>query len=116
MTAGTEDLVIEQGTEFLLPLVYTDSNGTPVDLTGWTAAMMIRRNIEDAVPLVSLSSNSQGIVLGGASGSITITIDEATTSQLAGGAAYYDLKLIDSLGKPDRLIQGKVIISPAVTR
>ena len=116
MTAGNYDFIIEQGSELSLPLIWKGGNGVPIDLTGCSAEMMIRREVDDSVPLVSLSSADGGIVLGETAGTIAIAIDEATTSELASGKAYYDLRLTDSLGKHRRLIQGQVIISPAVTR
>ena len=62
------------------------------------------------------SGNTGGITLGGIAGTIDIYIDEATTEGLAGGLAVYDLRLENSLNKYERLIQGQVYISPAVTR
>lgn len=117
MTAGVSDITIEQAADYYLSLVYEDDSGVPIDLTGWSAQMMIRTTFEDPDPLVSLSSSlGGGITLGGIAGTIDIYIDEATTVELAGGMAVYDLRLKDSLNKYDRLIQGQVYISPAVTR
>ena len=116
MTAGRYHLVIEQGTDFVLPIAYTDATGTPIDLTGCSAALMIRRAFDDAAPLVSLSSSGNGIVIDGPAGTLLITIDASVTATLAGGTAVYDLKLTDGLGNPMRLIEGNVTISPAVTR
>ncbi len=116
MTAGTFHLVIEQGTDFALELTYSDPDGVPIDLTGCSAALMVRTTYDAATPLVSLSSPSAGITLGGAAGTIRIEIDSTVTATLPPGTAVYDLKLTDSLGNPLRLVEGNVTISPAVTR
>ncbi|AWM37027.1 hypothetical protein GobsT_50710 [Gemmata obscuriglobus] len=116
MTAGIFHFTIEQGTDFVLPIAYTDADGAPIDLTGCAAALMIRRAQDDAAPLVSLSSPGNGIVINGPAGTLLVTIDSSVTATLASGTAVYDLKLTDGLGNPTRLIEGNVTISPAVTR
>lgn len=117
MTAGVHNFTIEQGADFSLPLLYQDENGNPIDLTGWSADMMIRTTVDSPTPLISLSSSlGGGITLGGPAGTIVISIDETTTQQFAGGIAVYDLLLLNSLGKHERTLQGQVFISPAVTR
>ena len=116
MTAGTWNITIEQGADLSLPLLFTDASDNPVDLTGWSAEMMIRTSANDPNPLITLSTEGGGIILGGTAGTIVITIDEATTQQFNAEAAVYDLRMQDSLGKHLRLIQGQVNISPAITR
>jgi hypothetical protein len=118
MTAGFHPITIEQGANVVIPLIiWTVLNvPPPVDLTGYTAAMMIRQNINDPNPVISLSSPSNGIVLGGTAGTITITISPSMTSPLNPGMYVYDLKIIDSNGNPQRLLQGPVTVSAAVTR
>jgi hypothetical protein len=115
MTAGPFNFTIEQGTDVTLPLAVTDPDGAAIDLTGCTAAMMIRRSYDATDTLVSLSDDD-GITLGGADGTITIIVDSSVTNTMTAGTAVYDFKLFDSLGDPVRLIQGIITISPAVTR
>ena len=115
MTAAIFNFTIEQGADFVLPLSCQDLTGESIDLTGCTAAMMIRVNYDDAEPLVSLTSED-GIDMDGSAGTMIIRIDSSVTSELPPGTAVYDLRLTDSLGHPLRLFQGNITISPAVTR
>jgi hypothetical protein len=115
MTAGVYDFTIEAGADYTALLTWQDASGNPIDITGWTAEMMIRTDYSSTTPLVTLSSGS-GISLGGTAGTIAIDIPAAETAPLAEGLAIYDLLLTDATGKPMRLIQGTVTISPAVTR
>jgi hypothetical protein len=112
MTAGTYNFTIEQGTDLVIPIECRDGSGDLVDLTGCSAAMMIRRSHDDD-PIVSLTSDD-GIELG--DGTITIGIDSTVTDGLTSGTAVYDLKIFDSLGNPERLLQGTITFSAAVTR
>lgn len=116
MTAADYSITIEQGADFPFLITWTDSAGTIIDITGYSAQFMIRQNYTDVTPLVSLSSPSNGITLGGTAGTISIDIPFTTTAALPAMLGEYDLKLIDPSGKPIRLLEGSATISPAVTR
>ena len=103
--------------------VLRDSNGDPVDLSGYKALMHIRREIEDADPVFTLSSETTpdpGIELGGATGSITLYLSPAQTAapvvQSDGEMWVHDLLLEAPSGQIDRTYQGTIIVVPAVTR
>ena len=42
--AAVYDITIEQGATFRLSLVWKDSSNVPVNLTGYTARMQVRRS------------------------------------------------------------------------
>lgn len=121
MAAAQLNLVIEQFNTFRQNLTWKSSvNGisTPIDLSGCTASMQMRANIEDPTSLVSLSNvaNSQGqIILGGITGTIEIYIMNTTTALLTSSGCY-DLDLTTTNGDVIRLIQGKYKINFSVTR
>jgi hypothetical protein len=116
MRAGKYQIVIEQGATFTLQLVWKDANGVAVDLTGYAARMQVRRGVEVPDTLLSLTSAGGGIVLGGAAGSIAISVPASVTQTLDPGSAVYDLEMESPSGFVTRLLQGRVIISPEVTR
>ena len=43
MTAGIYNATIDQGATWSVTVTYTDSNGAPINLTGYTAAMQVRQ-------------------------------------------------------------------------
>lgn len=115
MAAADYDLLIEQGATFELSIVWKDDEGTPIDITGYSARMQIRQTY-DTDPVISLTSASGGgIVLGGATGTIDITIGANTTDDIEIRRGRYDLEL-ELAGVVTRLIQGGVDISREVTR
>jgi hypothetical protein len=114
MAAGLYDITIEQGVTFLLNLTWKDSTGTPVNITGYSARMQVRETYDSEDTLVSLTSPGD-ITLGGALGTILITIQPAVTSALQFVEGVYDLELI-SAGVVTRLLQGRATISREVTR
>jgi hypothetical protein len=115
MTAGIYDITIEQGATFQMSLTWKDSTGSPVNLTGYSARMQVRSSYESEDTLVSLTSTGGDIVLGGALGTIAVTIAATVTGPLVCEEAVYDLELINGT-QITRLIQGKATVSREVTR
>jgi hypothetical protein len=114
MAAGVYDITIEQGATFTMSLTWKDSTGSPVNITGYTARMQVRTNYEAEDTLVSLVSPTN-ITLGGALGTIAVTIAATATQSLQLDEAVYDLELVNG-ATVTRLIQGRAIISREVTR
>jgi hypothetical protein len=100
-----------------------DSEHQPVDLSGRTARMHIRRDRDDADPVFELTTENGGITLG-SDGQITITVPASDTYpdlnppiDRDGEMWFHDL-LIITPGTPDivdRLYQGRVMVFPGVT-
>lgn len=111
-------IVIDQGATFDLPIIYQDSGGNVIDLTGYTAKMQVRETPEaTGSPLVDLSSPSNGITITGASGKIEIIISSSLTAALVAPAnAWYDLFITSPGGITEKLLFGAVTIYPAVTK
>lgn len=115
--AGKFDLEIDQGSHFSITFTREDSMGAPYDLTGWTAKMQIRasRWDDEDTPLVTLT-DTDGITLGSTAGTVTVDISAARTADLISGECVYDILLTDTGGKIFRLIEGKAVVNPRVTR
>lgn len=116
MTAATRDILIEQGATFRYNLIWKDSAGTPVNLTGYTARMQIRRKHSDPAVLLSLTTENGAITLGGSAGTINILATATGTASLPAKDSVYDLELVSGDATVTRLIEGAVTITPEVTR
>ena len=114
MAAGTLDFMIEQGATFNLLLTW-EINAVPVNLTGYTARLQARVDIEDTETILSLTTGA-GITLGGAAGTISLDQSAAQTAVLPNGEYVYDLELIDGDGKVSKLLYGDVDVYGEVTR
>lgn len=114
MPAGKYSFVIEAGATFNLDFtMYT--GGSKWNLTGYSARMDIREDIDSVTALISLDSNGNGITLGGSTGTVEIEIDAATTETFPAGQYVYDLEIEDANGYVWRVIQGKVQVRAEVT-
>ena len=108
MTAAVKNIIIEQKATFQKRLTYRDKSKKPINLTGFGAAMQIRDSA--GVLIADLSTRNGKIILGGATGTIDITISADETSLMTFNTALYDLKL--EIGAIEmRLMQGKVTLS-----
>ena len=114
-TSKTYDFVIEESVRFDKRITWKDSTGTPIDLTGYTAQMMIKKRITDTSPVIELNTTNSRITLGGAAGTIDLLISSADTDGLDLDVGVYDLEMIEPGGERVRLLEGKVTLSPAVT-
>lgn len=117
MTAGQYDLRIEQGATFDRLLTWTQ-DGVPVPLAGLSARLQVRKTVGAAdPPLLALTSPDGGITLTDP-GEIRLSLTAEETAALAFASAVYDLEIV-SPTTPEtvvRLLQGKVLVSPEVTR
>lgn len=115
-----DNLTIYQGASF--DVLRTWKTGTPavaIDLTGCTARMHIRAERDAAVPLVSLTTENGGIVLGGVAGTVRRVISATATAALLlkdFAPAEYDLEIVFADGTVRRLLAGTVTLSPEITR
>ena len=115
MTATIQNITLEQGTDFQQAFVVVDASGNPVNLTGAGAALQIRDYPGDPNALVSLNTNTGGLVITASTGTITAIIAEAVAATIVPGLYVYDLKLLNASGLTSRAFQGSVTVSPAVT-
>ncbi len=115
MAATTYDILIEQGATFSQVITYKEA-GVAVNLTGYTARMQVRATLESASTLVELTTANSRIALGGAAGTISLTISATDTAALTSGRGVYDLELVSGSGIVTRLLQGVATISRNVTR
>lgn len=117
MAAGIYNFTIEQGVTFRRVWTVYDENGDPIDLTGFTARMQIRPEVESATVMVALTTSNGGLTLGGDSGEIEVYMSDTTTSSVE-TEGYYDLEIISP--SPDfevtRVLKGKVRLDAEVTR
>ena len=116
MAAGRRDIVIELGATYTEEYTWNDSTGSAVDLTGASAAWMLRYHIDDASPAVDLSTSSGGITIAEAEGKVTVTISAAATAALSSGFGVHDLLVTKADGTKTRLVSGSATLLKGVTR
>lgn len=108
---------IYQGATFRKRLTWkAGTPAVPVDLTGCTARMQVRSEVESETPLLSLTTENDRITLGGAAGTIDLYVSDEDTADITWADGVYDLEIEHPSGEVTRLAEGSVSVSPEVTR
>jgi hypothetical protein len=107
------NLVCDQATTFNFQFqILNDS--TPWNLTGYTGTMTVRPFVGASTTTVVASTANGRMVLTALTGRINVTLDAATTAAIAAGRYAYDL-VLDSGSSVTRILEGKFIVTGAVT-
>jgi hypothetical protein len=126
------DLTINKGSNFEFWLQYQREDNTPVDMTGYTAKMVVKRFKGQEYPIffmdtmgltygynsgntlgiagtgdINLNTNYDGT---GITGGISINIAANTTKELSSGSHFYDLNLMIGITYSQKLLEGKIFI------
>lgn len=115
MTAGIYNTTIDQGSMWNVIFVYKDPNDNPINLTGYTAAMQLRQTYDSATAALTLTTENGGIIITGATGTVTVTATDEQTGALEPGYYVYDLELTVGTNVY-RLVQGQITVAEQVTR
>lgn len=115
MSAGIYNFTWEQGATVSETLYWKVGDpAVPVDLTGFTARMSLKSQGTQAL---SLTTENSRITLGGAAGSIVLSVDATTAATLVAGSYAYDLELVsgDVVPVVTRLLKGFVKVPSNIT-
>lgn len=88
----------------------------PVDLTGCTARMQVRAEVESPTVLLELTTTNGGITLGGVAGTVDLYVSDEDTAAIDWEGGVFDLEIEHPSGEVTRLAQGSISVSPEVTR
>jgi hypothetical protein len=111
MTAGYQELFIEQGSNFNTSLTLNDVYGNPYNLANTTAKSSIKKsyytNTITADFVVNIELPLNGI--------IQLNLDDSVTANIVSGRYVYDVLIKDSSNNVTRVLEGIVNVSPGVT-
>lgn len=120
MTAATVNFVLYPHATFTETVTLRNSDGTVMNLTGYSARAQVRREIDDTDAVFDLSSTNGKIVLGGAAGTVQFLLANTETDNPEvdwdGEYWVYDMLLTAPSGIVERMIQGAISAIPGVTR
>lgn len=108
------NISVFQGDTFSLQFAI-DTDGVPLNLTSFTAAMQVRPFASSTTKILDLTS-AAGITLGGAAGTVVVTVSAATMAAAAVGRHVYDFELTSPSGVKTKILVGAFIIIQEVTR
>jgi hypothetical protein len=115
MAAGVYNFTCEQGADWERVVTARDGSGALIDLTGYSARMHVRKDVDASATLVELSTDNGRITLGGPSGQITLRLPASVTSTIQ-RPGVYDIELTSPNGAITRLLKGEFRLDKEVTR
>ncbi len=114
------DLLIKAGAVFERRIEWLNADGTPRSLAGLKARMQIRAKVADEVVALEATDDNGRLVMmpGGVAHEINLRLGADVTAALPIKAGVYDLEVFDPLDLSSvwRLLDGKVTVTPNVTR
>lgn len=114
------DLEVDQGSDFTTTTNPWLVAGSPQNLTGYSASLMVRQSPTDNLPLLSLTAtpNANGSVVTPltTTGTVTITFGNADTALFpyASGPLEYELTVTSGAGKKTSVQRGRLLINPSL--
>jgi hypothetical protein len=106
---------IDQGTDFS---TYINLNDDDTNLAQNVSGYIITGKLKRSLVSVNAAETFSCQITDPANGEIMISLAAANTANLKPGNYFYDIKVVDTIASnaASRLIEGIVIISPAVTK
>ena len=112
MSAGYQELFLEQGSDYSTSITLTDVNGDPYDLTDYTAKSQVKKSY--------YSTNNTAVftatINDAATGNVQISLSAANTTSIKAGRYVYDVEVEDASGNISRIFEGIVNVLPNVTK
>ena len=109
--ATIQNITIDQDADYTETVTVKDSTGTVVDLSGQTVTSKLRKT-----HLSTSATSFTTAVVSATDGTASITLTDTVTSALAEGRYVWDLTTTTSAGLVTRRIEGRVTVTPSVTR
>jgi hypothetical protein len=113
--AATYGFTADKGATFTQVIKWKDANKNLINLSGYTASMVIREKTTAASTVLTLSTANSRITLGGAAGTITLSVS-ATDMDIDAGQYTYTLELTSASNEVTRLLMGAFVVRPDVFR
>jgi len=116
---GKTNLKIYKGATFRHVFIWKDGDEVPLNITGYTARMQVRKKIDDVATLLELTTENGGITITPLEGKIALYVSAEATAALTWVDGVYDLEMIiqiDGVDDVTRLVEGKVTVFKEVTR
>jgi len=111
ITPEKQKHTLYQGATWEWTYIVTDEDKVPLNLTGCTAKLMAREDVEDATTVISVD-----VVISPLVGEVTFTITPAMTTSGTWTAATFDVELYFIGERVEKLAVGSMKLVREVTR
>jgi len=110
--ATISNIFIDQGADFTTTVTISDSTGSALDLTSYTALAQVRKTYESTTATAFTTTFASDRT----TGQITISLSDTQTAALESGRYVYDLLITSASGDKTRVVEGIATVNPSVSR
>jgi hypothetical protein len=110
--------IINQGADWFFTITYENPDGSPINLTGYTAASQLRSLPNSPSAVLTLTTENDGITITAGTGVVALHATAEQTGAIDEGDYVYDVEIYSPANPPvvTRLVQGQITVSAEVTR
>lgn len=110
--ATISNLYIDAGADYSIIITANQSNGDPLNLTGFTVKSQIRKSYASPTAYDFTTS-----LYAAAAGKIRLSLTATQTSAIKPGRYLYDVEITSfPAGEKRRVLEGIIIITPEITQ
>lgn len=106
------ELTINQGTTFESTLDLVADDGSAINVAGYVFSGQIRKSYYSA----NATANLVISISDSANGNVLVSLNSATTANIAAGRYLYDIKMTDTANTVTRIVEGVITVTPQVTK
>lgn len=118
-TVPVYDITVNQGDDYSLQMIVSDSKNTPIDITGYKFTCKVRDTAENDNVIAEaecvIKDATQGVLDVNFSSDVTSKIDTDGEYYGETSSYYYDIQQTNTNGRKERIVQGKFIVSPGIS-
>lgn len=109
--ATITNLYIDAGADYSIIVTANQSNGDPLNLTGYTIKSQIRKSYAS-----STAYDFTAAIYAATSGKIRLSLTSTQTSAIKPGRYLYDVEITSAAGEKRRVLEGIIIVTPEITQ
>jgi hypothetical protein len=114
MSAGYQEIFLEQGASFNTSITLDDVYGEAYNLQNYSAFSQIRKSYYSSNATATFST-----IVNGALGVITLSLNAPTTANIKPGRYLYDVLIYsktDAANNTIRVLEGTINVTPSVSK
>ena len=114
MSAGYQELFLDQGADFATTITLDDVNGDPYDLTDFSAKSQMKKSYYSTNSIAEFNVNIVGLP---SDGIISLSLNHAVTANIAPGRYVYDVAMKNNNDNTvTRVLEGIINVTPMVSK
>jgi hypothetical protein len=109
--ATQANIFIDQGSNYSNIITVSGTNGSALNLTGYTVASQMRKSYSS-----STAYNLNAAIYNATAGQVRMTLTATQAEAIPPGRYLYDLEITSGSGAKTRVVEGVATVTPQITQ